>query len=51
MSDVELKTLADLLERMLRIEKVELTESERRAVIKMVNVVDQLAEERRRGRP
>jgi hypothetical protein len=47
MSDTELRTLADLLERMLRVEKVELTESERRAAMKLVNAADLLAEKRK----
>jgi len=48
MSEIELKTLADLLERMISKEKVALTDSERRAAIKLVNAADQLAEERRK---
>lgn len=47
MSDTELRTLADLLERMLQVEKVELTESERRAAIKLVAAADLLADARR----
>jgi len=47
MTDIELRTLADLLERLLRKEKVALTNSERMAAIKLVNAADQLAEQRR----
>lgn len=48
MTDIELKTLADLLERLIRKEKVALTDSERMAAIKLVNAADLLAEQRRR---
>lgn len=48
MSDIELKTLADLLEKMIRVEKVELTESERRAAMKLVNAADLLADKRKK---
>jgi hypothetical protein len=48
MSDTELRALADLLEKMIRVEKVELTESERRAAMKLVSAADQLADQRGR---
>lgn len=47
MSEIELRQLADLLEKMIRREKVELTESERMAAIKLVSAADQLAEARK----
>lgn len=47
MSDMELANLANLLERFLKVEKAELTESERRAAIKLVNVADMMAAERK----
>lgn len=48
MSDTELKTLADLLEKLARKER--LTESERLAAIKVANAADLLASEKRNGR-
>jgi len=46
MTDIELNTLADLLEKMARQEP--LTDSERHAAIKLVSAADQLVEERKR---
>lgn len=48
MSDTELKTLADLLEKLARREP--LTESERLAVMKLTNAVDLIAAEKKGGR-
>jgi len=47
MSETELVKLADLLERFLKVEKAELTESERRAAMRLVNVADMMATERK----
>jgi hypothetical protein len=47
MSETELRQLADLLEKMICREKVELTDSERMAAIKLVSAADQLAETRK----
>ena len=47
MSEIELRKLADLLEQMLSVEKVELTETERRAAMKLVTAADMLADERK----
>jgi len=46
MSDVELKALADLLEKLVRREN--LTESERLAAMKLVNATDLLVAERKK---
>jgi hypothetical protein len=47
MSYEELERLADLLEKMARHEKLELAESERHAIIKVINTVDLLALQRK----
>jgi len=47
MSHDELEKLADLLEKIVRVEKLELAESERRAIIKVINAADALAAKRR----